>query len=1212
MMIPRNLQKKRVMGLRNWVVLRKKAQRRQKASKIRRTIPMKLFQLPHHVLVLLKKELGSVEEESSKKTESEQNKENNTDEAIPVASPRSSIIKKGEEDKLLTETTSKSELRTKTSANPISLTPTTTPTTTATATATTTTATATATTTTATTTATAAATTTTNTTVAVAAQQGLNSNAVSARSLNLARATETPLVSSPPSQRFATKTADSKKLVTKSSQVISTKPAPSVRSTITTRRLETNYSALVSNKDVIKGPTSDQDPSGIFDSVTPFYTPSADDLYFIPLYCKDELGPREKVALEILTTEQSYIDGLQILVNNYLKPLQAKEKKEKDYLDFFINLEEVLDISKEFYATLFERMEHWEENGQDRLGDIFTNYLSIFEQPYCDFGSKYAPALKKRTEAGSTTRKILDAIDDRVYATFGQKFQDYFITPVQRISRYSLLIKNLLRQTPGTHPDYTILEEVGSICENLANTIEEFSRRSESDEEMRKLALRGGGFERLASEPPTALASRMWIKMGDVLVLGVVDRSEDRVKLSKKKHTELILFTDMIVASGLVGKRIPYQNYYQPMQILWIKEYIVEEALKSQLDEEFAHMIFLVGPENEWVIGFNSKADKTQWVDALLGLLNLESLSQASTGKRDGAYTFSAEKGAYDGEWLDGQMDGKGTLTTPNALYDGHWDKKFHVGWGLYRPVEFTSKAKLCGWHWPTLADINTKDEHGLWLSDTLTPGDWDLILTGALFKSESEGKELIQEGKPNQHLIRIKSGKLGVEKLQADGTKKLVAVMGEGEVVGDTAMIKGSLATASIVVNSARAEYEEISVDVLYTILETSPALSMRFYRQVARKLALFLKSLHGPKPTNDDDSEDDDEGTGSASEEKSLKNTNSVSKTSAATATTATANTANTNNAEMAKTMGRTSVMKENETLQSRFHLPASEVMLKMTDCICYKGAVKKAGKLYLFRRHLVFEAQVFGMKQVDNYELWKFKEVKMAKDKLKVKTKSKSLEFSGIENLDTFTQLLSAFVLEAAEDPLKGNSKQQKQQKQLAAVAPKEKYVEMTGEDWDLVMSVAVFRDYKPGETIIEEGIEGPVKLYQINRGRVIITKKTGDQTLTLGSMERGQVMGELSFLEASSTLTATPSASIVADSCGANISIISAHRLYVLFVSYPVLSGHFYSYLATTLSTRLRERQAAIAEEERKKRRRTTRKIGRKTGSSKALMKKPEAK
>lgn len=60
------------------------------------------------------------------------------------------------------------------------------------------------------------------------------------------------------------------------------------------------------------------------------------------------------------------------------------------------------------------------------------------------------------------------------------------------------------------------------------------------------------------------------------------------------------------------------------------------------------------------------------------------------------------------------------------------------------------------------------------------------------MLKSEPAGKTLIEEGstlsltathvdlgKPNSHLIRIKSGKLGVEKTMPDGTKKCVATIG-------------------------------------------------------------------------------------------------------------------------------------------------------------------------------------------------------------------------------------------------------------------------------------------------------------------------------------------------------------------------------------------------------------------------------------------------
>src|SRR5256885_235974 len=52
------------------------------------------------------------------------------------------------------------------------------------------------------------------------------------------------------------------------------------------------------------------------------------------------------------------------------------------------------------------------------------------------------------------------------------------------------------------------------------------------------------------------------------------------------------------------------------------------------------------------------------------------------------------------------------------------------------------------------------------------------------------------------------------------------------------------------------------------------------------------------------------------------------------------------------------------------------------------------------------------IIGLTRKDNFELWKFKEVKLTKDKLKVKTKSKTLEFSGIEHIDTFTRMLPPF--------------------------------------------------------------------------------------------------------------------------------------------------------------------------------------------------------
>lgn len=129
---------------------------------------------------------------------------------------------------------------------------------------------------------------------------------------------------SPTSTRFSktsTETASSKTKLSKAPTQLaipSSRPVSLQKTTVSTRKLETNYAALNRTLDVVteQEVIVDQQNSRLFDSVTPFYTPTTDDLYLVPLYLKvpEELSHREKVVLEILTTEQTYVSGLEILV----------------------------------------------------------------------------------------------------------------------------------------------------------------------------------------------------------------------------------------------------------------------------------------------------------------------------------------------------------------------------------------------------------------------------------------------------------------------------------------------------------------------------------------------------------------------------------------------------------------------------------------------------------------------------------------------------------------------------------------------------------------------------------------------------------------------------------------------------------------------------------------------------------------------------------
>ena len=67
--------------------------------------------------------------------------------------------------------------------------------------------------------------------------------------------------------------------------------------------------------------------------------------------------------------------------------------------------------------------------------------------------------------------------DDRIHLS---TLEDYLITPVQRIPRYTMLFDELVKITEETHPDYEGLIEAHSVLGDITGTINEKKREAES------------------------------------------------------------------------------------------------------------------------------------------------------------------------------------------------------------------------------------------------------------------------------------------------------------------------------------------------------------------------------------------------------------------------------------------------------------------------------------------------------------------------------------------------------------------------------------------------------------------------------------------------------------------------------------------------------------------------------------------------------------
>lgn len=86
---------------------------------------------------------------------------------------------------------------------------------------------------------------------------------------------------------------------------------------------------------------------------------------------------RELIILEILKTEEQYIEDLKILIENFLEPIQNMDNipKEKSF-GLFGGVQQILIVNETMFKKLKKRYENREVK-EMLIGDIFENFVSL-------------------------------------------------------------------------------------------------------------------------------------------------------------------------------------------------------------------------------------------------------------------------------------------------------------------------------------------------------------------------------------------------------------------------------------------------------------------------------------------------------------------------------------------------------------------------------------------------------------------------------------------------------------------------------------------------------------------------------------------------------------------------------------------------------------------------------------------------------------------
>jgi len=194
-----------------------------------------------------------------------------------------------------------------------------------------------------------------------------------------------------------------------------------------------------------------------------------------------ETEVRSKCIQELLSSEQDYLKTLKDVTEGYLN--RAKKKTEmfssEDIDIIFCNIEKIYRFHKKFHRELEEEIsKHSMLNSQ--IGKIFISHKADFEI-YSEYCNNHPKACARLLELQKEKEFRLFFESCRLLQKMISLSVDAFLlTPVQKICKYPLQLKELLKHTPKEHPDHNQLQFAVQTMKDVASSINEKKRKFEN------------------------------------------------------------------------------------------------------------------------------------------------------------------------------------------------------------------------------------------------------------------------------------------------------------------------------------------------------------------------------------------------------------------------------------------------------------------------------------------------------------------------------------------------------------------------------------------------------------------------------------------------------------------------------------------------------------------------------------------------------------
>ncbi|KAK6187699.1 hypothetical protein SNE40_005666 [Patella caerulea] len=196
---------------------------------------------------------------------------------------------------------------------------------------------------------------------------------------------------------------------------------------------------------------------------------------------------RQNYIQELINTEQTYIDDISFVREVFQYPLvDAKVLTPEESQQLFVNLQDLIISSTKLIKSLrVRRKMSGKGKAIHMIGDILCENLPHMTPyvRYCSCQLTAAALLQHKCdtspEFNEVHRKCM--LDPR---TKNMPLSSFLLKPMQRITKYPLMIKEILKYTPDSHADHQNLVDALARAEELCSQVNEGVREKDNSDRL--------------------------------------------------------------------------------------------------------------------------------------------------------------------------------------------------------------------------------------------------------------------------------------------------------------------------------------------------------------------------------------------------------------------------------------------------------------------------------------------------------------------------------------------------------------------------------------------------------------------------------------------------------------------------------------------------------------------------------------------------------